>query len=175
MTVQKINKFRFYSGIFVLITGQVLPLFIPFIQGLNLPSNWKNLISGLLLMGFPQLFTLLSIIILGKEGFQQIKTKVSSKLKRYAFPERVSRIRYQIGLVLFVLPFIWVWLEPYAFQVIPNYQENRMTFSFLLGDLLLIISLFVLGSEFWGKLRALFIYNAKVSGDSHVVKKNRSL
>ncbi len=35
--------------------------------------------------------------------------------------------------------------------------------SFLkVGDLLLVASLFVLGGEFWDKLKSLFVYGAKV-------------
>jgi len=39
-------------------------------------------------------------------------------------------------------------------------QLHRLAYS-KMSDLLLVASPFVLGGEFWGKLRALFIYRAK--------------
>jgi hypothetical protein len=52
------------------------------------------------------------------------------------------------------------WLLPYFGQMIPFYQEHIFPFS-ISGDIMFIFSFFVLGGEFWDKLQALFIYNAK--------------
>jgi len=42
------------------------------------------------------------------------------------------------------------------------YYENYRLSIIISGDIMLLISLFVLGGEFWGKLQALFIYKATV-------------
>ena len=42
-------------------------------------------------------------------------------------------------------------------DLIPGYFRERVH----LCDLLLLVSLFVLGGDFWNKLRALFIHDAK--------------
>jgi hypothetical protein len=62
---------------------------------------------------------------------------------------------------MFVLPLLFAWLMPYAADHIPGYASHRVAYA-VVGDLLLLASLFVLGGEFWDKLRALFSYGAKV-------------
>ena len=52
----------------------------------------------------------------------------------------------------------------FAFAVlhhIPGYESHRLLVA-IIGDLLLVSSLFVLGGEFWDKVRALFIRDARV-------------
>ena len=64
-------------------------------------------------------------------------------------------------LFLFLIPIIVGWLLPYFTHLIPSYEENKNLIS-VTGDVVLITSLFVLGGDFWDKLRSLFIYSAKV-------------
>ena len=45
-------------------------------------------------------------------------------------------------------------------QYIPDRAENVLNFA-LIGDLMLICILFVLGGDFWEKLRSLFIHDAR--------------
>ena len=47
-----------------------------------------------------------------------------------------------------------------AANLVPGYPGNEITYA-IVGDLLLLVSLFVLGGDFWDKLRALFIGGAK--------------
>ena len=61
---------------------------------------------------------------------------------------------------MFIVPIVFGWLGPYAADLIPGYQGNKFTYA-IVGDLLLLASLFVLGGDFWDKLRALFIHGAK--------------
>jgi hypothetical protein len=104
---------------------------------------------------------IIAAAVAGKEGFSYIKSKIFGFLKRYGPPDTVSKTRYRIGLVLFIIPFLVGWLLPYFSQFIPNYEENRILIN-IIGDIILITSLFVLGGDFWDKLRSLFIYGAKV-------------
>ena len=68
--------------------------------------------------------------------------------------------RYHIGLVLFVLPLLLGFLEPYLGHLIPGLAANRVVFC-VACDLMFLSSLFVLGGEFWDKLRALFVHGAQ--------------
>ena len=100
---------------------------------------------------------------MGKEGFSYLKQLLFGFLKKhFTPPETVSAIRYRIGLVLFLIPMLLGWVEPYISGYIPLFEEHRLQFA-IIGDLLLFSSLFVLGGEFWDKLRALFVHKAKVS------------
>ncbi len=156
-----LRVWRFRLGIFFFVLSLISPVFIPLVSATGLPIEWKTALSGLLVVGIPQLLTLLAIVFLGKSGFNYIKERMFGFLKRYALPSTVSRTRYYIGLIMFLLPFLFGWLAPYAPQLIPGYEAHRFAVNFT-GDLLLLISLFVLGGDFWDKVRALFVYKAKV-------------
>jgi hypothetical protein len=61
---------------------------------------------------------------------------------------------------MFAVPIVFGWVVPYAADLIPGYTGHEITYG-IIGDLMLLASLFVLGGEFWDKLRALFIHGAK--------------
>ncbi|MDX2430477.1 MAG: hypothetical protein QNK35_06060 [Bacteroides sp.] len=135
------------------------PLFIPLVTKSDLSVVWKTTLSGLLLAGIPELFMVFSVAILGKEGYQYLKGKVMNFLKKHGPPQIVSRSRYKIGLVMFSIPLLLAFLFPY----IENHfhqLEAAAKYIHIGGDVLLFLSLFVLGGEFWDKIRALFTYNA---------------
>ena len=160
LTKPDLRIWRFRLGIFFFVLSLISPVFIPLVNATALPLEGKTALSGLLVVGIPQLLTFLAIVFLGKSGFNYIKGKMFGSLKRYAFPSVVSRTRYRIGLVMFLLPLLFGWLAPYAPQLLPGYEAHRFAVNFT-GDLLLLASLFVLGGDFWDKVRALFVYEAK--------------
>ena len=96
----------------------------------------------------------------GNEGFGYIKSKIFGIFKKYGPPDTVSKTRYKIGLVLFLIPILAGWLIPYISNLIPSYEENRILIN-IVGDIVLVTSLFILGGDFWDKLRSLFVYGAK--------------
>ncbi len=151
---------RFKLGVYLLVVGAICPLFTPLVAMTGLSTEWKAALSGLLLVGIPEIFSLMAIAVMGKEGFNYIKGKVFAFFKRHALPKEVSLTRYRIGLVLFLLPLLFGWLAPYGTELIPGYESHRLAVN-LGGDFLLILSLFVLGGEFWDKVKALFVYGAQ--------------
>jgi hypothetical protein len=151
---------RFRLGVIILVVGWLSPLCIPVVAASDLPAKWKTIISGMLAVGIPEVFTILAIAIMGKSGYNLIKKAIFSFLKKHGPPDQVSRTRYRIGLVMFVLPLVYGWLGPYGAHLIPGYEAHRFVFS-LIGDVMLAASIFMLGGDFWDKLRALFIHNAK--------------
>jgi hypothetical protein len=142
------------------VLGWLCPLFIPVVAASNLPTAWKAVVSAALMIGLPELLIVASIAILGHSGYRYVKERLLTALKRYGPPEIVGRARYHIGLVLFVLPLLLGFLEPYLGHFIPGLPENRVVF-YVACDLIFVSSLFVLGLEFWNKLRALFVHGAK--------------
>jgi len=150
---------RFIVGVILFSLGLVSPLFIPLVTKTALPVQWKTVISGLLMLGIPEILWMAAVAILGKTGHNYLKTRIFTFLKRHAPPDRVSLTRYRIGLVMFVLPLLFAWLVPYAPHLVPGYAAHRFTIN-LAGDLLLFSSLFVLGGDFWDKVRALFVCGA---------------
>jgi hypothetical protein len=152
---------RFRLGLTILIVGWLSPLLIPVVIRTSLATEWKTIISGLLAVGIPEVFTVAAIAIMGKSGYNLIKARIFSFLRKHGPPDRVSLARYRIGLVMLLLPVVFAWLEPYGAHLIPGYETHRFVVS-LIGDVMFVASLLVLGGDFWDKLRALFIHQAKV-------------
>ena len=158
-----LTKRRLYTGGAIFVIGFLSPLLVPLVTASPLPVGWKTAISGLLLVGVPELAMLIAVAVMGKDGFNYLKQLIFGFLgKHFAPPESVSLIRYRIGLMLFTIPLLFGWVAPYISGYFPLFEEHRLQFA-IIGDLLLFSSLFVLGGEFWDKLRALFVHKAKVS------------
>ena len=98
--------------------------------------------------------------VMGKPGFAYLKGQISRFLRAHGPPATVSRARYRVGLVMFALPVFFGWVTPYAAQLVPGLGPDRLLYA-LTGDGLLLASLFVLGGDFWDKLRALFVHGAR--------------
>ncbi|MGB2687498.1 MAG: transporter suffix domain-containing protein [Desulfobacterales bacterium] len=158
-TELKQMRWRLRLGIIIFVIGFLSPLLIPLVTDSELPTKWKAVISGFLAVGIPELFSIAAIAIMGKSGFNYIKERFFGFFKKYGPADRVSRTRYRIGLVMFLLPFFFGWLAPYIPIIIPGYDLQGLTVN-LIGDVMFISSLFVLGGEFWDKVRALFVYGA---------------
>jgi hypothetical protein len=146
------------GGIFIF--GFLCPLFVPLVTASNLSTGWKAVISGLLMVGMPEIFMIIAVAILGKPGFNYLKGRLFAFLKRHATPDTVSRNRYRAGLAMFALPLLAGWLLPYVSHLIPAYEQSRQLIN-VTGDLILVASFFILGGDFWDKVRALFVYGAK--------------
>lgn len=162
LTETGLSRGRLYTGGTIFVVGFLSPLLVTLVTASSLPVAWKTTLSGLLLVGVPELTMLIAAAVMGKDGFNYLKQLIFGFLgKHFAPPETVSLARYRIGLVLFSIPLLFGWLAPYISGYIPIFDEHRLMFAFI-GDLLLLTSLLVLGGEFWDKLRALFIHKAKV-------------
>ena len=147
-------------GLIFFVLGWLCPLLIPLVTRSDLPVETKTLLTGFCLIGLPEIFSVISIVILGKAGFEYIKSKVFAFLERVVPRGQVSRTRYRVGLFMLLPHVIYAFLTFYAPDLIPGYSEARIPMN-LIADLLFVVTLFVLGGDFWDKVRALFIYDAK--------------
>ena len=158
--VEQPSTKRLFWGILIFVLGQLTTFLIPLVTASNLSSEWKTILSGLFFFGTPQLSMMAAVAVLGKPGYNYIKAKVFQFIKKHGPAELVSRPRYTIGLVMFLIPVVFGFLEPYLGDKIPGHMANPQAFA-TTGDILLLVSLFVLGGEFWDKLRSLFVYRAR--------------
>lgn len=154
------SPWRFRVGAAIFVVGFSSPLLIPVVVASDLPPEIKTALSGLLAAGIPELFSLVAVAILGKEGFARLKEIALRFLKRHGPPERVSRTRYRTGTAMFVVAVLYGWASPYVSHILSFVDANSLAVA-AGGDLLLVTSLFALGGEFWDKLRALFHHGAK--------------
>jgi len=117
-------------------------------------QSWLNFALNKILL-------LATVALLGKPGFNQLRQIVSGAIGQYAPPQEVGPTRYTIGLVLFVFPILIGWMTPYLGRMLPLFRRHTVSAG-IIGDVILLLSLFVLGGNFWDKLRALFIRDASV-------------
>jgi hypothetical protein len=138
----------------------LLPLAgVPLVTALGLSTGVTASVTGGLLLS-AEVLGLAAIAVLGKSGYAYIKSRVFGFLKRYGLPGKVGRLRYRIGLVMFCVPLLFGWLSPYATRWVPALSSHPLPYA-LSGDVLIVASLFVLGGDFWDKIRSLFIHNAE--------------
>lgn len=116
--------------------------------------------AGLLFFPIPEISDVSAIAVLGKPGWEWLKAKLFGALRRAAPPDRVGPTRHRIGLVMFVLPLLMGWLGPYMVGRIPLLASSpRLLHAG--GDLMFLASFFILGGDFWDKVRALFVHRAR--------------
>ncbi|MCW8984158.1 MAG: transporter suffix domain-containing protein [Thermoanaerobaculales bacterium] len=155
-----IPSWRIPVGVAIFGVGFAAPLAVPLVTASGLPPGWKAVISGALAVGVPEVMMVIATAVMGKEGFAELKRRIGRFFRRYGPPDAVGPTRYRVGLALFVLPLVLGWLGPYLGGHLPAYDRHPV-FWLVGGDLLFVTSLFVLGGDFWDKLRALFVHGAR--------------
>ncbi len=157
----EIPSSKLLLGVTILIIGFMSPLLIPLVIASDLPLSYKNILSGLLAFGVPEIFMIIAIAIMGKQGFEFLKEKTFKYVKRFAPADEVSLTRYRIGLIMFSLPIIIGIMLPYATYFLP-FSKDIPLWGYIISDIVFVSSFFVLGGDFWDKLSGLFKYNVKV-------------
>jgi len=152
---------RFKLGAAMFGLSILLPLAgVPLVTTLGLSAGVTASVSGGLLLS-AEVLGVAAIAVLGKSGYAYIKNRVFGFLKQYGPPSKVSLLRYRIGLGMFCVPILFGWLSPYVSKFIPGLSSHPLPYA-LGGDILIVSSLFVLGGDFWDKIRSLFIHDAEV-------------
>ena len=153
-------RLRLGIGMFVVSLG--LPLLgVPLVATLEISSTAMATASGAIL-ACGELLGIAAVAVMGKSGYEFIKSRFLAFLGKYGPPDEVGLIRYRVGLVMFTIPILFAWISPYAGGFILGFQGNEIVFA-VIGDLMLLASLFVLGGDFWDKLRSLFMRRAKAN------------
>jgi hypothetical protein len=146
-------KARLVAGGVVFVLGWIVTLAtVSLLTASALPTS----IVPIAVFVLPKVGVLGAIAILGKPGFAYLKKLVFGRLK--PTPD-VGPTRHRVGVVMFVAAMVLGFLEPYGFFLPDTPRGIRLVVAI---DLLLIVSLFVLGGNFWDKIRALFVRGAKV-------------
>jgi len=157
---------RFKVGLGIIALTFLVWLLVPLAAVTNATASIVAAVTGGIFIA-NKLLLLLAIAIMGKAGFRELKRTTFGYVSALAPSATVGPIRYRIGLVMFCLPLISAILEPYVDTIWPGLWPSSWILE-LVGDAMLIASLFVLGGNFWDKLRALFVRTATVidTGDT---------
>jgi len=149
---------RLYLGAGVFALGWLVTFaLVPLVNSSSLGISAKATLVGALVLGGPKVGLLVAIAIMGRPGFTHLKRLIFGYLRP---PSEVSILRHRIGLTMLVAAMVWSALEPYVFTLLPSYKEHGRLYSFAV-DMMMLGSIIVLGGDFWDKLRALFIRDAK--------------
>lgn len=163
------KSWRYKVGLFMIIAGNgalVVGLLLPII---GVPAK---LIGALILGG--EIVSLASIVFLGKEGFKAIKSKIFGFFKA-GYAASVGRVRHYVGIILLctnVLTTFTLALFAWAsFKVITpenpivevwglnlDQQATMVMWLFLIGEISFLVAIYVLGADWWGKFRNIFIW-----------------
>lgn len=150
---------RFKLGIALVCLMALMWLCVPLMAWSGVSSTRIAAITGVIFIA-NKVILLLVIAVMGKSGFQQLKSKIFGAFS-LSRDESVGQARYNLGLVMFCLPLISASLEPYLDALAPGLRPNLWQLQ-VLGDVLFIASFFVLGGGFWDKIRALFVRDSRV-------------
>jgi hypothetical protein len=147
-------------GVALFLLSIMLPVVgVPVVAGIGLSAGMATSVSGALLVA-AEILGIAAVAVMGKSGYVYLKSRISKFLKNYGPPKEVSSRRYNIGLVMFCVPLLFGWLSMYTLKWIPGITTYPFAYA-LIGDCLFLASLFLLGGNFWDKVRALFIHTAE--------------
>lgn len=164
----KTNPVRLGLGILLLTLSIFLPLASVWIVTSNFSVPVKTALVGAVTVGGPEVLGLAAIALLGKECFDLILSKLFGFLNRFAPKGSVGKTRYKVGLIIMILSYIPSFIYSYAPHYIPDYSPYRLYIS-VAADMSFIASLFILGGDFWDKLRSLFVFESKAVFESKEV------
>ena len=127
-------KVGFAFFIYGLIANPLLIAILTLIGG----TKFAAISGGLLVVG--EVMLVVGAAIAGKQGYAYIKVTVFGYLKKAAPPQKVSKIRYRFGLLIFLIPVIHGWGLPYFEEHIPGHLTHPIIYA-IIGDAMLAISL----------------------------------
>jgi uncharacterized membrane protein len=154
------KDWRFKCGLAALILAMVMPLLALAVPFLGLSTATTTVLAGALVAGGPEVLCVLAVALLGKENFQHFVALGKKVAGDVILRVPASKFRYYFGLVVSLLSCLPLYLYGYAPGCLP---EGRIRIYILAGaDLVFIASMFIMGGEFWGKLRRIFVWEGKV-------------
>src|SRR5262249_5834091 len=127
---------------------------------LGLSTAQAALLAGALVAGVPEVLCILAVALLGKATFQYLTHRAKRALRRAVVDRPASRARYYIGLAIVLVS----WLPAYLYAYVPGAMPGGPARIYILAgmDLAFVASVFVMGGEFWEKVRRIFVYEGKI-------------
>lgn len=160
MANQKSIQYQF--GMFFIVLGVLSPLLAFLVPVLRLPTGISATLIGILIVGAPEVFLIIGVALAGKEAANAIKTFIKNLFHRDPAAEQVSERQYNIGLVIFFGALIINWIFQYVNFFTNIFVSYHINFWGTLSlDIITLIGFFILGPQFYDKIRALFVWENK--------------
>ena len=156
MQENKSIKYKIGMGFIILgVSSPIIGFVIPF---LNLSDEITTTLVTFFMVAGPEVFLIIGGALAGKEAMGAIK----GRLFQYA-----GKTRYQLGLYLFIASTLANWLFSYI-DIIGAHGlsiDSQLILT-LCFDIVSIISIFVMGPEFFDKLKRLVTWEGQ--NNNHV-------
>jgi hypothetical protein len=153
---------RFQCGIGMIILIVVSWVLVPIASAAGVSGTGIATLVGVLFIS-NKVLLIGAIAVMGKSGFQQLKAQLHKYFKSImSWPAEVGTFRHRLGVVLFCVPVVAAFLDHHLDVLAPQISPYKLQLR-LIGDVMLIVSVFMLGANFWEKLRALFVRTARVA------------
>ncbi len=165
------RTWRYKLGLFMIIVGNlgILAGMLLGFLGLGAATVGAMMVGG-------EIVSLASIVFLGKEGFMAIKNKIVGAVKA-SYTAPVGRTRHRIGITLLLTNVVTTYtMMLYAWDAfaaataegpaaavwgLDFAQQGSLVFwLFLIGEISFLIAIYVLGADWWGKFRRIFVWEA---------------
>jgi hypothetical protein len=154
------GDWRFKLGMVIFLLAFAIWLLVPLLAALNASGGTLAALSGVVFISNKVLLVVV-VAVMGKPGFEHLKKQVFGYVAILAPAPEVGRLRHSLGLVMFGLPLLTTFVEPYDDYIWPALLTHGWQLE-LVSDLIFIASFFVLGGNFWDKIRALFVRTARI-------------
>ena len=164
-TLEIKKDWRYYVGLILLVLSLILPLLaLIFVPMLGLSGGTSSILYGLSVVGGPDVLLIAAAALMGKENLDYLFSKLGGWFKNLVKWDQVTPKRYRVGVWLLVISMLTTLVLFYIFPgSLREGDQPGWGFYVTIGaDILFVISFFILGAEFWAKIRALFQYNARV-------------
>ena len=149
---------RVKIGIFFIVMSCVFPLFGLVVPFLGLSAYLTAFLVAFFLVGGPEICLIIGAALAGKRAVQMITEKVK-KLFRRGLPKPVSKARYLVGVIVLILGNVILFIRDYVPPLFRLEVSNMTLLGInLVADLIIIVSFFILGRQFWEKLKRLFTW-----------------
>jgi hypothetical protein len=155
---------RLKLGVTLLIIGLIMPAGALLVAATDWSTTAKTAVSTICLLGL-EIMLIPAVALMGKDNYERIWAAAMSFLRNLKPAGDVGKTRYKIGLYMLVGPTLYAWTASYAPSWLPEDYVLRVWVNLGL-DLITLTSLFVLGGDFWDKVRALFLHDARVVSPS---------
>ena len=163
------KTWRYKVGLTMIIVGNLGILFAMVMPALGADAGTV----GAMVVG-GEIVSLASIVFLGKQGFKTIKAKFFTFIKS-TYTGAVGPKRHYIGIGLFltnivtsyiVALYLWavfgasspITTPPLVWSLNFFQQETLVLWLFFIGEISFLISFYVLGAEWWGRFRRIFVW-----------------
>ena len=163
------KTWRYKVGLTMIVFGNLCILIAMALPALGIGAGTV----GAVVVG-GEIVSMASIVFLGKQGFKTIKAKFFTFIKStYSGP--VGSKRHYIGILLFltnivtsyiVALYLWAFFgassptttPPLVWSLNFFQQETLVLWLFIVGEISFLTSFYVLGAEWWGRFRRIFVW-----------------